>query len=146
MEELNTNGMEEMNENVAAEPAFEAEPKVQTLKEFASLKENKTAKSYITAGAILSYVTAAVSAVAAVAGGNLFILVDVALVLGLGLGVHLGRSRVCAVLLGVYGLYNTIFTLITQHTFGGWLLLLAAVFAIMGTFKLQKDWKAYQAE
>ena len=48
-------------------------------------------------------------------------LIDVAIMLGLGLAIHLAQSRVCSILLCVYGVINTIYVFLSSGTFGGWL-------------------------
>ena len=50
-------------------------------------------------------------------------LIDVAIMLGLGLAIHLAQSRVCSILLCVYGVINTIYVFLSSGTFGGWLIL-----------------------
>ena len=61
-------------------------------------------------------------------------LIDVAIMLGLGLAIHLAQSRVCSILLCVYGVINTIYVFLSSGTFGGWLILVAGIFAILGNF------------
>ena len=55
-------------------------------------------------------------------------LIDVAIMLGLGLAIHLAQSRVCSILLCVYGVINTIYVFLSSGTFGGWLILVAGIF------------------
>lgn len=136
--------MEEFDQSTvpSQEPAAEA-PKVSTLKEFAKLPENKAALSLIMMASILCFFSAAITAVAAFMG-SLGILLDAAILLGLGLWLIITKSRVSAALLMAYAAFNVVFVLITQGKFNGWLLLLAGVSALAGTFKLAKDWKTYQ--
>ena len=42
-------------------------------------------------------------------------LIDVAIMLGLGLAIHLAQSRVCSILLCVYGVINTIYVFIILY-------------------------------
>lgn len=64
--------------------------------------------------------------------------------MGLGLGIHLGQSRVCAVILTIYGVYNIGVNYINSGRFGGWAFLLVGCYALTATFKFQKAWKQYK--
>ena len=120
-------------------------PLVTDKKAFLALPENAKMKREINTAAILCYVCAGITCVLMVLmAKNYFSLVDVALLLGLGLGVHLLQSRVCAVLLCVYAVGNTVLALATTGTPGGWLAIVAGVCAVIYTFKLDKAWKTYQ--
>ena len=66
------------------------------------------------------------------------------LFVGLGLGIHLGQSRVCAILLTVYGGLNMIVSIMEKGRFGGWLFLLVGIDGIIYTFKFHKAWKQYK--
>ena len=70
-------------------------------------------------------------------------LIDAAIMLGLGLAIHLAQSRVCSILLCVYGVINTIFVFLSSGKFGGWLILVAAIYAIVATFQYQSAWNKY---
>lgn len=64
--------------------------------------------------------------------------------MGIGLGIHLGQSRVCAVILTVYGVYNMGVNYINSGRFAGWAFLLVGCYALAATFKFQKAWKQYK--
>lgn len=66
------------------------------------------------------------------------------LMLGLGLGIHLAQSRVCAIILTIYGGLNTIVAVITTGMLGGWMILVVGICGINYTFKFQKAWKQYK--
>ena len=70
-------------------------------------------------------------------------LIDAAIMLGLGLAIHLAQSRVCSILLCVYGVINTIVVFLSSGEFGGWLILVAAIYAIVATFQYQGAWNKY---
>lgn len=77
--------------------------------------------------------------------GDIFSAVfSLVLMLGLGLGIHLAQSRVCAILLTIYGVFNTVISVITTGKFSGWLFLLVGIYGIIYTFKFQKAWKQYK--
>lgn len=107
-----------------------------------ALKKNR---SNITACAVVAYFCAACTFIVnVVLAHNIFGMVDVCLLLGLGLGIHLGKSRVCAIILLVYAGINTIYILLIVGRFGGYLILLCGIYAVIETFKIQKAWKEYE--
>ena len=97
----------------------------------------------IRASAILCYVSAAVTAVFAILF-NPFMFLDVIIVLVLGLLIHLKQSRVCAVLLLAYSLFNCVVMLLSTGRFSGWLIILAGVFAVIYTFQLEKAYQEFR--
>ena len=121
-------------------------PRALTKKEFLELPENIKLKKNIRSSAIICYVAALLSGVVGflVLDTGAFILLDVAILVGLGLGVHLKQSKVCSVLLLVYAVASCILNLISNGQASGWLIILAGVYAVGATFKLDKQWKAYQ--
>lgn len=68
---------------------------------------------------------------------------DVLILTGLGLGVQLLQSRVCAVVLAVYGSVNRIVTALLRGSPGGYMILICGVYACIYTFKFQRAWKNY---
>ena len=97
----------------------------------------------IRASAILCYVSAAVTAVFAIMF-NPFMFLDVIIVLVLGLLIHLKQSRVCAVLLLAYSLFNAVVMLLSTGKFSGWLIILAGVFAVIYTFQAEKAYQEFR--
>ena len=65
-------------------------------------------------------------------------------VLALGLLIHLKQSRVCAVLLLAYSLFNCVVMLLSTGRFSGWLIILAGVFAVIYTFQLEKAYQEFR--
>lgn len=96
----------------------------------------------IRASAILCYVSAAITAIFAIMF-NPFMFLDVIIVLVLGLFIHLKQSRVCAVLLLAYSLFNCVVMLLSTGQFSGWLIILAGVFAVIYTFQLEKAYQEF---
>lgn len=124
---------------------YNAAPRAATKKEFLNLPENKKIKSEINGAAIICYICAGITLIAGIASGSFpLILIDVAVLLGLGLGIHLAQSRVCAIILLAYAAYSTIIVLVQTGRLTGWLVVIAAVIAVMYTFKAEKLWKQYQ--
>lgn len=75
---------------------------------------------------------------------NIFGLLDVIIVIGLGVGVHVAKSRACAVVLLVYSVFNMIYMLLLAGMPGGWLILVCGIYATIYTFKYQSAWQRYQ--
>lgn len=120
--------------------------RVATKQEFLKLPENAKTKKEIMTTAIVSYICAGLTAAVMIgANGNFTAIVDVLLLIGLGLGIQLKQSRVCAILLCVDGAVSVIVSLLAAGTPSGYLILIAGIFAIVYTFKLDKAWKQYQA-
>lgn len=99
----------------------------------------------IKVSAILCYVSAVVTAVLAVLFNPLMFL-DVIIVLVLGLLIHLKQSRVCAVLLLAYGIFSCVVVLLSTGQITGWLIILAGVFAVIYTFRLEKAYQQFRME
>ena len=123
-------------------------PRADTKKEFLALPENRKLRSNIRSVGIICYFCAAITAAAGyfLLDAGEFILLDVAILLGLGLGVHLGHSKVCAIVLLLYALVSAVLTCIDSGTFSGWLVILAGIYAVISTFRLDKQWKAYREQ
>lgn len=121
--------------------------KAATKQEFLKLPENKKMKNEILTASIISYVCAGMTA-AVMMGmqGNPISIIDVLLLVGLGLGIQLKQSRVCAILLCVDGLISVVVSVLAGGTPSGYLILIAGIFAIIYTFKLEKAWQEYQAQ
>lgn len=91
------------------------------------------------------YILAALNGVLyAVTGDIISAVIAVVLFAGLGLGIHLGQSRVCAILLTVYGTFNVIVTVMETGRVSGWLFLLVGIYGLIYTFKFHKAWKQYK--
>ena len=125
------------------DPAVYVGEKATTKKEFLKLPANKRMRSEINAAGILCYACAGVTLLACLVTGNLSSILDVLLLVGLGLGVHLAQNRVCAIILLVYGSLNTISMSMQMGSFSGYLPFLAGLGSTFQTFKLSKAWKAY---
>jgi len=113
-----------------------------TRREFYKSSEMDSVRKNINACAIAGYIIAVISLVA-----NLLLLdnpagiIDSILIIVLSLLIQLTQSRVAAVILCIYGVINM--AVITMYTgrFGGWWILVAGIFAAIGTFKFHKAWK-----
>ena len=117
-----------------------------TKKEFLRHPNLKKTKSGITSAAILAYIcgvlTFGVSLLLTDTG--MFALIDLVLLVGLGLGIQLGQSRACSIILLIYSAFSVISGLIASGSPSGYLVLIAAIDAVIATFRFQKAWKDYQ--
>lgn len=103
-----------------------------TKEEFNQCANIKTIIKNITIAAIITYVIGAISLITnVILGGNIFGLLDVIIVIGLGVGVHVAKSRACAVVLLVYSVFNMIYMLLLAGMPGGWLILVCGIYATL---------------
>lgn len=113
-------------------------------KEFLNHPNLSKVKGNISYSSFTLYVCAAISLIVNLFAGNLFIFVDVLLVVGLSLGVQLAQSRVCAILIFIYSFINMIYMKINTGYNVGRLIMIAAVYALIATFQFQSAWKKYK--
>lgn len=120
-------------------------PRAATKKEFLKLPANDKVRKEINTCAIICYICAGITAlVGLLVMKQPLILLDVALLVGLGLGIHLAQSRACAVVLLVYAVYSMVVGLIQNGQLSSYLVVIAGIFAVIYTFKAEKLWKEYQ--
>lgn len=116
-----------------------------TKKEFDQCANVKAITKNITAAAVIAYVVGAISLVTnVIVGGNIFGIIDILIVVGLGLGIQLARSRACAIIMCAYSVINLIYMIILTGMPGGWLIIVCGVYAVIYTFKYQNAWNRYQ--
>lgn len=105
----------------------------------------KKCRGNINGSAIIMYICAGITFIINVlVASNIFGLVDVFILVGLALGIQLGKSRVCAIISCVYAAFNVIYMIIATGSAGGYLVLIAAIYAIIATFQYHKAWDTYQ--
>lgn len=115
-----------------------------TKKEFLNLPAMKSCKSNINTCGIALYVIGAINIVLQIAMGSLPI--DGVLIVLFGLGIHLGKSRICAILCTVFGGFNVLYMIMTTGRIAGWWILLAGIYAITYTFRYRSAWNKYQKD
>lgn len=76
---------------------------------------------------------------------NWFSLIDVAILIIMGLLIKIKKSFAAAIILLLYAALNVGISVYETGTPGGWLILFAAVIALINIRKLQKAWNDYQA-
>ncbi len=107
-------------------------------KQYAAPEHYKSLRTY----AIIGYVLCGLNLLL-VFLGNIFGIVDVIVWMALLLGVHLGRSKGCAIALMVYSVVSMILGLILSGSLGGWLWLILG-YGFTSTFKkIDKDYQDY---
>lgn len=142
---------EEMRE-MTGSSAWEGIPRSQesrplTRKEFFKHGVMRRHRDYLSGAAIAIYFCTLCSFVASFSFSNIAGVFDSLLVLGLGIGMQLGRSRVCAVILALTGALNVIGTLFTGAVglFGvKGLLFVASILGVKETFEMNEAWNTYQ--
>ena len=72
-------------------------------------------------------------------------LITAVLLIGLGLGIHLMRSKVCMYILLGFALLNCITTMILEGMPGGVLILAIAIMGTINFSNFEKAWAEYQA-
>lgn len=105
-------------------------------------------KKNITGSAVALYVCSGITLFAAIAVSLFGIdimagVIDAILMLGLALGIQIGKSRACAVIILVYSIFNCLYSLVTTGRLSGYLIIIAAVYATIATFKARKEYKEY---
>ena len=65
------------------------------------------------------YICAAITILVGIFTDNLAIFLDAGIILGFALGAHLAQSRVCALIVCIYGIFNKISVLMSPER--GWL-------------------------
>ena len=123
-------------------------PGPMTKKEFYKLPRLKDCRSGILASAIICYFSAGVTLLASflLQGYVSASVLDGLLLLGLGLWMQIGKSRVCAIILTCYGAFNMIYMLMLMGQIQGWLIPVAGISGIVYTFKFNKLWDRYIKE
>ena len=111
-----------------------------TKKEFRKTCTNETYRKELKSSAITMYVLTVINALVAI-GTNPVALVDAAIFLVLALGMHLGKSKFCAVGVLLYGIFCIAVTLATTGNIGGWLWIIAAISGIKAFGTADKEYE-----
>ena len=113
-----------------------------TRKEFLQLPAMKSCRSNINSCGIILYVIAGFNVVVQIIGGT-YSFIDAALLLALGFGIHLGKSRIAALLCAAYGAFNVFYLLYMTGRVTGWWILVIAIDAVIYTFRYHSAWGKY---
>ena len=132
-------------------PVFESQPaqprqilppditKKEYLKNYAGAEFLRQLKG----AAIMGYVCAGINGALGLL--NPLALVDALILLSLTLGMHLGKSKGCAICMLIYSICSVVVSLITTGTFSGWLLLVLGIMAVQVFDKAEKRFKRLTA-
>ena len=135
-------------ENTGTFPVFAEQKQVLpagiTKKEYIKHHAGENFQRNLRNTAIVGYILAGLNLLFALTL-NIFALLDVAIILGLTLGMHLGKSKGCAVGLLIYSIYSVLFSLITTGSLSGWLLLVLGIMAVQVFTKAEKRYKELTA-
>lgn len=115
-----------------------------SFKEYMATQAEPTHLKNIKSSAIVCYVCLAISLISVILG-NLLGIIDILVLGGLTLGMHIGKSKGCAIALLVCSVLSTLITLISTGQFMGWLWIIASGWAVISFNKLTKEYKAFQA-
>ena len=127
-------------------------PKCALAEKAAQLPQNITLQEYfknyagdvfakgVKTAAILGYVCAGLNAVISVLIAPIGLLESV-IFLGLTLGMHLGRNKLCAIGMLVYAALSVLLSIVINGAFGGWLWLVAGIVALINFSNAEKRYK-----
>ena len=126
-------------------PAVMPKNAKQFIKQMSHIQEYKNIRTEINVCGILFYVfaaaTIALSLLVKSSGAGL---VDAFILVGFGLWIQLGYSRVGSIIALVYSILNMIYMTLSTGKLGGYLILIAAVCSVIYTFKAAKAFKQYK--
>ena len=112
--------------------------------EFSKLEAMKKVRKNITGAGIVCYVSAVLTLIMGMIGGNILVIVDVISLIVLGLFIHLKLSYPASIILLVFSVVNVVLSFLSGAP-GGWLLIVAGVYSIIACRKLDKAYKEYLA-
>lgn len=115
-------------------------PEGTTKKEYFKKHAGESFQKNVKTAAIIGYVCAGINAVISVLLMPLG-LIDSLLFLGLALGMHLGKSKGCAIGMLIYSIFTVMVGLVMNGTFGGWLWVVAGVTAVIVFNNEEKRYK-----
>lgn len=113
-------------------------------KEFIEKYASPGCRKDIKSTAILCYVCVGITTILSLAV-NPIGFIDALILLGLALGMHLGKSKVCAILILIYSCLNAIIGLVTTGSVTGWMIIITGVFAVKTFNKIEKEYKEFQS-
>ena len=112
-----------------------------TKEEFINLPAMEKQKKNANACAIICYVCAAITLIVQLVGGGFPI--DAVILGVLGGIIHWKKSFIASVILLAYSIFNFVICVFVLQTGGGWLIIVAGVYAVVTTYKINKAYKEY---
>lgn len=119
---------------------YNAQPPM-SKKEFFKHYAPSSFKKTILVTSIIAYVLVVI-ALFGVLAGNTWAILDVALTLGLSLGVHIAKSKGCAIALLIYGIFNVVISSLTLGMLAGWGWVVVPIVYLVAFSKAEKEYKA----
>lgn len=120
-------------------PVGEYVSKADYMKKYSSQEFRKGIK----VAGIIGYVLTGIAAISIIA--NPWAIIDVLICIGLTLGIHLGKSKICAFGMLGYSIINIILYLVLYGTVGGWGWIALGGYAVSLFVKEEKLYKAFMA-
>lgn len=118
---------------------------VMTKKEFEKHPSVSKIAKEIKICAIVLFVLAGINVLISFASGNLYNILDSALIVGFGVWMLMTKSLASSIVVTAYAAFNMIVMFIATGTPGGYLYLVIGIVAIINTNKLGKAYKEYLA-
>lgn len=119
-------GYAAQNGNAARNAYASATPLPESKKEYRKTCTNEKYRKTLKTNAIIMYVLVGLNLVLSIAA-NISGLLDVAITLALTLGMHIAKSKGCAVGILIYSIVNMVILLILNGSVGGWLWLVMGI-------------------
>ena len=116
----------------------------QFIKSMSHIQEYKQMGTGITISAVVLYICAGLTMMIGLLNGSYAVFIDVLVLVGLGLWIQLGYSRVAACLALVYSIFSMILTTISTGRLSGYWIVIAAVCGVIFTFKDASAYKNYK--
>ena len=113
-------------------------------KDFINKYASPVFKKNINSISIACYALSAFSVIVnLVMGSDLYFLIDTVIVLAVVLGMHLGKSKLCAILLLIISIAECIFTTIAYGRLAGWWWIVISIYAVSYFRKIDKEYKEF---
>jgi len=99
-------------------------------------------KNGILVYSMVLYVIAGLTFVVGIVVQNLFVLIDIAIIIGLTVPIHLKRNRICSILLLIYGIIAVILSFASGQP-SGWLVPIMAGMLLYNINNLDKEYEKF---
>ncbi len=116
-------------------------PRASSKKEYRKVCTNPKYLKDLKTAAIICYVLIGIE-VALALFMNIWALVDALILLGLTLGMHLGKKKGCAIAILAYSIINVVYFLLTAGQLSGWLWIIAGIGAMKAFSIADKEYDA----
>lgn len=114
--------------------------KKEYIKNYADEKMIKDIKK----AAIVGYVCSGITAVLGLVMVNIGIIVEVLIMIGLLLGMHLGRKKWCAMTYLIIAILDCVVSMVFTGSPSGWLIIVAGIWAVSTFNKIDKAYKVFK--